>query len=82
MCKNYFREPSPLFWKAGSSKVNTTTGGPSKQKVYAGDKKAQKTVKSSIKSKKQSAAAIQNYFDNSKMLLNNSVTYASKGSSK
>lgn len=82
MCKNCFREPSPLFWKAGNPKSTMTSGGVGKQKVYTVDKKAQKMGKSSIKSKKQSAAAIQNYFDNSKMLLNNSVTYASKGSSK
>ena len=41
-----------------------------------------KPNKSSIKSKKQSAAAIQNYFDNTKMLLNNSANYHNKSSGK
>lgn len=42
--------------------------------------KSQKSTKTNIRSKKQSAAAIQNYFDNSKV--NNSITYAIKNSSK
>lgn len=81
--KNCFREPSPLSWKVGNPKNSTSTNAGGKQKVYTVSKnKSQKSTKSSIKSKKQSAAAIQNYFDNSKMLLNNSVTYAAKSSSK
>lgn len=80
--KNNFREPSPLSWKVANSKAtNINTGG--KYKGYSVSKtKSQKSTKSCIKSKKQSAVAIQNYFDNSKMLLNNSATYAMKNSSK
>lgn len=77
-------------------KNNTTSSNTVKQKTYNVSKKPQKasssfghytnmsykSQKSSIKSKKQSAAAIQNYFDNSKMLLNNSANYHVKSSSK
>ena len=81
--KNCFREPSPLSWKVCNPKNSTSTHGGVKQKGCSVTKtKSQKITKSSLKSKKQSAAAIQNYFDNSKMLLNNSVTYAVKSSSK
>jgi hypothetical protein len=55
--------------------------GAIKYKAYAVSKnKSQKSTKTNIKSKKQSAAAIQNYFDNSKV--NNSITYAVKNSNK
>lgn len=82
--KNCFREPSPLSWKVGNSKKNPTTNVVStKQKNSAVSEKPKNPgATSTLKYNKQSAAAIQNYFDNSKMLLNNSVTYAAKSSSK
>ena len=40
--KNCYREPSPLSWKVGNSKNNTTTSGSIKTKSYNVNKKAQK----------------------------------------
>jgi hypothetical protein len=66
-----------------SKNSNKTFQNPKKNGEYTGSKNSRNQPegfynKSSIKAKKQSAAAIQNYFDNSKMMLNNSVTYATK----
>jgi len=78
-------------------KNNTAAGGTFKPKTQSLNKKSQKAnssfghytnttsnagQKSSIKSKKQSAAAIQNYFDNNKVILNSSGNYQIKNSSK
>ncbi|CAI2385837.1 unnamed protein product [Moneuplotes crassus] len=80
--KNNLREESPFAYKVGKSKTSVACH-PGKQKVCAVTKtKSQKSTKTSIKSKKQSEAAIQNFFNNSNMLLNNSATYAHKSSNK